>query len=223
LPPWGQRPLGSAPGDARRFAHIRVAGAPSRPATTSSGSWVLGVTPTPHALPNEPDPHNTATPAVLALSRPPNYLPGAPGDARSSVCAPPRGRRSLPSTTSNGSWVPPSRLPSRTRPTRLHGCTNLRDKRFETPFKLQQRVLTIPLCPAFDQHRQNNKAILRGLRARVYSAEPHNKQADEELATRQWSFLGRRETKEELVSSPPSSAPRALVYQVRPLAVTPCG
>lgn len=93
-----------------------------------------------------------------------------------SVCASPRGRRSLLSTSSNGSWVPPSRLPSRTRPTRPHGCTtNLRDKRFETPFKLQQRVFATPLCPAFDQHRQNNKAILRGLRAKVYSAEPHNK------------------------------------------------
>jgi hypothetical protein len=69
----------------------------------------------------------------------------------------------------------PPHLPSRTRPTRPHGCTDLRDKRYEVPFKLKQRVLTIPLCPAFDQHRQNNKAVLRGLRAKVYSAEPHIK------------------------------------------------
>jgi hypothetical protein len=35
------------------------------------------------------------------------------------------------------------------------------------------RVTQDPLgvCPTFDQHRQNNKAILRGLRAKVYSAE----------------------------------------------------
>jgi hypothetical protein len=82
-----------------------------------------------HILPSRTraDPHNTATSAVLTPSRPPNYLPGAPAARCSSVCAYLRGRSSLPSSpTSSGSWVPPSRLPSRTRPTRLHGCTDLR-------------------------------------------------------------------------------------------------
>jgi hypothetical protein len=72
-----------------------------------------------------PYPHDTATPAICT-----NALTTARPSARSSrrcssVCASPRGRRSLPSTSSNGSCVPPPRLPSRTRPTRLHGCTNL--------------------------------------------------------------------------------------------------
>jgi hypothetical protein len=38
-------------------------------------------------------------------------------------------------------------------------------------------------------------------------------QADEELATRRWSFLGRRETKVGLAA--PLPVPRALRYQVR--------
>jgi hypothetical protein len=61
------------------------------------------------------------------------------------------------------------------RPMHAHSGPIEVRKGFETPFKLKQRILTTPLCPAFDQHRQNNKAILRGLRAKVYSAEPHIK------------------------------------------------
>ena len=160
--------LHAAPGDVHHFAHIRVTTTPC----VYYFQRILGAT-------------LSRLPSRTRLTRHRNFgytnaLTTAKLSARSSrrcssVSASPRGRRSLPSTSSNGSWVPPSRLPSRTRLTRLHGCTNLRDKGFETPFKLQQRILTIPLCPAFDQHRQNNKAILRGLRAKVYSAEPHNK------------------------------------------------
>jgi hypothetical protein len=67
----------SSRGGARRFAHIRVAaGAPSRPLVPTN----LGCH--PHASPPEPDSHDTATSAILALSRPPNYLPETPGGAR---------------------------------------------------------------------------------------------------------------------------------------------
>jgi hypothetical protein len=133
----------------------------------------------PRASPPEPDPHDTARRRNFGYT---GALTAAKLSARSS-------RRCALVGLRTPAWpaLPPvhyfqrildgtpTHLPSRTRPTRPHGCTGLRDKRYEVPFKLKQRVLTIPLCPAFDQHRQNNKAVLRGLRAKVYSAEPHIK------------------------------------------------